>query len=902
MRFNYSKGALSALFTVLLATMAFSQAIISGTVVDDSNSPIYGAEVSVVGTQTATTTDLEGFFTLSTAESDGVLEIVDAISGTRQIRFQAEDQQPINLGTITLSGDGVDLASMVVVGRGVIDLSEDRSTPVAANTIYREEIQEKAQGNVEFPEILKNTPSVYVSNQAGGFGEAQMFIRGYDQTNSAFLLNGQPINGMEDGKVYWSNWSGMTDIANAVQIQRGLGSSKLAISSVGGTVNIVTKATEKKQGGYGQFIVGNDSYFKGAIGYNTGLMDNGWGLSIALSHNQGFRKWAEGTRGQGQSYFLSFGKKFNNHNINFLITGAPQWHDQNFSQDEKVYQEKGKKYNNNFGFDANGEYLTMRRNYYHKPVTNLNWDWEINPDMNLSTVLYASFGRGGGTGGYGTGYRNTEDGYIDWNAIRDYNKTVVAPAQVAGGQSLPANFTGNNIGYLYYNDFYDFRDPGMAGNVNADRERQRAGLVLRASVNNHFWYGGVTNFNYDVNENLSFNLGADIRSYKGDHFRQVIDFLGLEGYYDNDSPSQRGIVTESFEANPWSALTDFADEDQRIQYDFSETINYQGAFGQIEYKNDVFSTFFQGSLSNQNYQREDRYNFDIAKESEKVSKIGYNLKAGAAISFNEFNRVFGNVGYYSRQPFLDNIFTGNINDNTELISPEIDNEEIMGYELGYKYATSSLNINLNLYHTTWDNRSVSRFNINNNGTPSDVSDDFYQQDLARGVKQIHKGAEIDFYSKVATNFKLKGYFAYGDWKYDGIESTEVRNNDTGELISSGGSVDNSEVHVSNAPQVNFGLGFDFNILKSLSIDSDFNYYGKNYRFVTFNSREGAGTIAPYTSMDAGITYEIPFGEQKIKLRGNVYNVLNNLPITQSSRYGVYFANGRTWNASIRYEF
>ena len=62
------------------------------------------------------------------------------------------------------------------------------------------------------------------------------------------MLNGQPINGMEDGKMYWSNWSGMNDIANVVQIQRGLGASKLAISSVGGTVNFVMRSTTKSQG------------------------------------------------------------------------------------------------------------------------------------------------------------------------------------------------------------------------------------------------------------------------------------------------------------------------------------------------------------------------------------------------------------------------------------------------------------------------------------------------------------------------------------------------------------------------------------------------------------------------------------------------------------------------------
>jgi outer membrane receptor protein involved in Fe transport len=33
-----------------------------------------------------------------------------------------------------------------------------------------------------------------------------------------------------------------------MQVQRGLGASKLAINSVGGTLNIITKATDMKKG------------------------------------------------------------------------------------------------------------------------------------------------------------------------------------------------------------------------------------------------------------------------------------------------------------------------------------------------------------------------------------------------------------------------------------------------------------------------------------------------------------------------------------------------------------------------------------------------------------------------------------------------------------------------------
>src|SRR5690606_7031982 len=176
-----------------------------------------------------------------------------------------------NIGSLVLAADADALDEVVIVGRGVIDLAADRSTPIAVSSITAAEIQAKAVGNVEFPEVMKNTPSVYVSNQAGGFGDSQMFLRGFDQVNTAFLLNGQPINGMEDGRMYWSNWSGMSDVANAVQVQRGLGSSKLAISSVGGTVNIVSRAAGRKEGGFARFMTGNDSYFKGTLSYDSGL-------------------------------------------------------------------------------------------------------------------------------------------------------------------------------------------------------------------------------------------------------------------------------------------------------------------------------------------------------------------------------------------------------------------------------------------------------------------------------------------------------------------------------------------------------------------------------------------------------------------------------------------------------
>ena len=239
-----------------------------------------------------------------------------------------------------------ELEEVVLMGSGVIDLAEDRVTPVAASTIKGSEIQKKI-GTQDITMTLVNTPSVYVAGQAGGYGDSRIAVRGFEQDNTAYMLNGQPINGMEDGKMYWSNWSGMNDVASVVQIQRGLGASKLAISSVGGTVNFVMNSNDVRQGGFIYAGVANDDYLKTTYSYNTGKSDDGWATSFLLTHWQG-DGYNEGSYGQGQTYFLSVGKEINEkHSLNFLLTGAPQWHDQNFSKSISQYLEYGRKYNNN---------------------------------------------------------------------------------------------------------------------------------------------------------------------------------------------------------------------------------------------------------------------------------------------------------------------------------------------------------------------------------------------------------------------------------------------------------------------------------------------------------------------------------------------------------------------------
>ena len=793
-----------------------------------------------------------------------------------------------------------ELEEIVLVGGGVVDLAEDRVTPLAVSTITGEEIQKKI-GTQDITMTLANTPSIYVAGQSGAFGDTRISVRGFDQSNTAFMLNGQPINGMEDGKMYWSNWSGMNDIANVVQIQRGLGASKLAISSVGGTVNFVMRSTSKSEGGFAYAGFANDNYLKTTFSYDTGQKDNGWSTSMLLTHWQG-DGYSEGTFGQGQTYFLSLGYKMNDkHNFNFLMTGAPQWHDQNFTKSIATYLEKGRKYNNNYGYYGD-RYLTERRNFYHKPVFNLNWDYTINDKSSLSTVLYASTGNGGGTGGRGQRIR-TDEGYIDYDAIYAYNNST----------------------------------SGAGGNYAAE-----GGYITRASMNMHNWFGLVSNYETELSDNLSFNVGADLRTYYGEHFRIVENFHGLTSWQENirlrdqnnnhDTYGTYGtykyvIATESMGANPWDATFTNFDEDQKIAYSNDERISYGGLFTQLEYSKDDFSAFFQGSVSQTMYQRWDHYQYADQSlidgtssqstgealpdgitdgvASEKADNFGYNAKAGVGFGLGENGKAYVNAGYYSRAPYFDNIYLN----YTNRINPNTSNETIIGLELGYVYEVENFSARVDVYRTSWADRVTAS---------SYVSDDALFYEISEGVSQLHQGVELEFFAKPQPDmpYTLKGFVSLGDWIYEGDAITRVQDEDQNVLSTESQDVDGGKV--GDAAQFTAGLGLDVELAERFSFDSDIRFYDELYANV--GAVKENLKLPNYHIVDMGLSYKMFVNDATLDIRLNVNNVFDNVyigelrsAIAAGDGTGVlydgidtanqgYFGLGRTWNVGLRYNF
>ena len=100
-----------------------------------------------------------------------------------------------------------------------------------------------------------------------------------------------------------------------------------------------------------------------------------------------------------------FASEDDKHNVQVIVTGAPQIHNQRTNSfynmaDAADYEKYGIRYNYNHGY-LNGQEFNWRRNFYHKPIASVNWEYKINESTNLSASAYYSVGRGGGTGDIG---------------------------------------------------------------------------------------------------------------------------------------------------------------------------------------------------------------------------------------------------------------------------------------------------------------------------------------------------------------------------------------------------------------------------------------------------------------------------------------------------------------------
>ena len=902
------KKLITLVAAFFLSGIMFAQNTVSGVVIDSElGTGLPGASIVVKGTTNGVSSDFNGVFTIS-ANSGDVLVVTYIGYETSEVTIGESASLSVELQP----ADNV-LSGVTVFG--TIDLAKDRETPVAASTLTANEIVERV-GNLELPQLLNSTPGIY-STMQGAFGDATVRLRGFRQENIAVLINGMPVNDMEWGGVYWSNWAGLSDVTSAMQVQRGLGSAKLPIPSVGGTINVVTKSTELTQGGKVSATVGNDGYLKTVMTYNTGVSDSGHAFSASFSRTAG-DGYVDGTAFEGYAYFLGYGyrKPDGKHDLQFIVTGAPQVHGQRTTSYYNMatladYQKYGIKYNYNYGL-RNGEGFNMRNNYYHKPIASLNWEHKINSKTSLSATAYASLGRGGGSGDLGrmgtyfssSRFRDPSNGYVLWDEIVRANSGGVG--NLSNGRTFSTGLDATT-GLYIVNDEY------------GPRSIRRNGVIQRNSVNSHNWYGAIANLNTEFSENLKFDIGFDFRSYKGLHYRNLRDRLGSDGYRDfgyADYPDGK-LATQEYQwpiGDVWNVFGD-TDEEEKIDRNNNGIIDYFGVYFQLEYAVDNLSVFVQGSGSSKGFQREEFYLYktgDPLQYSEKVNIAGGTIKGGANFNIDAKNNIFANAGFFSKQPNLGAVFQNY--DQIATPDDELFNEKIVGLELGYGYRSSNLDFNVNLYRTTWTDRFLFE-NVTINGERGEAN--------FSGVEQVHTGIEFDGVWDVSPFVTLRGSLTLGDYAYGGNVTDEAVTTNQSNVSIGSATLYLDDAKVGDTAHTTAYADLTIRPSDRFKFNIDLFHAANLYGSINAEDFDEPGVtnmeMPSYNLFGAGASYRFPLGEDQVYLRLNINNIFdeeyyqesanNYLATDSTTNYkGINVRNrvipgwGRTWNLGLTYRF
>lgn len=320
----------------------------------------------------------------------------------------------------------------------------------------------------------------------------------------------------------------------------------------------------------------------------------------------------------------------------------------------------------------------------------------------------------------------------------------------------------------------------------------------------------------------------------------------------------------------------------------------------------------QAGLSNQSFQREDLFDQPGNPLSEKVNLGGGYIKGGANYNLNEQMNVFFNTGFISRQPNFDAVFPNFAN----IKNPDLQNEEIISFELGYGYLGSDFRVNVNVYSTIWGNRFISRGFANAAGEEGTAQ--FNDIDVR------HNGIEVEADYRPINKLKLTGMLSMGDWKYTkDFESTlfDDAQNQIGTTT-----LYTKDAKVGDAAQFVAYFEADYRITNMINADLGYRFVDGLYADYSITDSDftqpdnlGALKLPSYGLVDAGITARFDLFGRDASFRVNVNNLLDTTYIAESNsnihatdasetwngidtRNYVWFGFGRTWNATLKYTF
>ena len=365
-----------------------------------------------------------------------------------------------------------------------------KEDPIAQINLTEKDIEALNTGR-DLPYVLQDVAGVVSFSDAGnGVGYTNMRVRGSDITRINVTVNGIPMNDAESHGVFWVNTPDLMSSTNAIQLQKGVGTSTNGSGAFGASLGLSTLGAGEKGG---RITLGAGSYGtqRATMEASTGKTASGFWINTRISSitSDGY---VERASSDLQSYYVSAGFAGGGHYVEAVRFGGG----------ERTYQAW-------YGVDTTTMYGP-----------------DAYPQFNAAGALYDDT----------WSVIGTYDDQVD-NYGQEHTQLHYRYSNLFGGTFAAALHHTAGAGYYEeYNQGFAFADFGIGNYVSA---MDTGDVVTRKWLDNDF-YGATSSWTYE-NGDQRVQLGGGVHRYEGAHFGRVIwannpNVSTLDGdYYTGDA-------------------------------------------------------------------------------------------------------------------------------------------------------------------------------------------------------------------------------------------------------------------------------------------------------------------------------------------------------------------------------
>jgi hypothetical protein len=764
-------------FCYCIQVLLYAQevSLLKGTVVfENTQRPLEGVLLRLGGTPVFTHSNPKGFFELETT-----------VQGLWMLEISAK-----NFVSKTLP---LELVQGVVVDLGVLSLSALPFEEIQRPTVLlsQAELFEEENGGADnIPGLMQASKDVFLNAAAFRFGQARFKVRGYDSQEGLILINGIEMNKHFDGRPQWSNWGGLNAVLRNQELAFGIAASEHSFGGLAGVTHFSTRASQYRPGNAVSVAATRGSYRSRVLAsYATGLLENGWALTLSASLRAAENGVIDGTHYWAWSSFIALEKQLHpKHSLNLTAFVASNKRAKSSPNTQEVLDLRGAKYNAYWGLQS-GKVRNARIREIREPIFQLTHTWKVQKNTEVGTTV--SF----------------QKGHVGNSRLGNFKAPNSSPTYYQKLPSYSLRFPENpnyENAYLSLREFQNYGQIAWKDLFQANALNPSAKYFLYEDRNEDQTWTFHSKIDLQFSRKWRANIGFSFQDLYSLNYAKMRDLLGAATFVDLD-PYATGVASQNDLNRPDRNV----EEGDSFSYRYALRSKKAFLFFQSHYHSRRLEIQASWTYRTSLYQRDGGYrngSYPDNSYGRSPKKTFRNFSGKANLLYKLTGRhLFGfNLGLLSQAPTAKSVFP-QVRVTADF-APELRSELRQTVDLSYRYRAPGIQARLTGYHTQFSQGTSTSFSFAQ-GLRGEEAD--FVALVLTGIEKQHQGVEFGMEAKLNSSFQLSAVAALGSHVYANNPHLYLRSDQFVGEKGDFGSAYLKSARLGGSPQRAYSLGIEY---------------------------------------------------------------------------------------------